>query len=905
MNRKHRPVLFGVLAALCVSLLSANASAATHPNLLFSRDDIPKIRANLDGPLLQMKQALEAGIHFPVVGYFPKTADLGYEYFGDPRAMSDSLMAFAFGAAVLDPSSQAGKEANELALNYLRGICGLGDWVMASYQDGSDPDLISAHFLFNVAVSYDWLYDRLSESDRQACRNRVAIEGEKMYRAATNNAWWTIEYLQNHNWINTASLGMAALAFDGEIPANTGAWLEAAKANMEKVQYVLDLIQGGTWHEGTGYLHYGFDSIIPFSMALTRTGKGPDYADNQVIRDYAMMRQQMMPPALAHRREYVLWGDFSGLQNENTLLPLYYAARKWKDGRAQWYAEQFIEGQTAGRDGLTSWPPGQRGMLLAAALYDASVPVEPPTRVGAAWELDYYAHDLSLFTARSGWEDGGNLVALKSGVFGGWGNFERMSTNGWPGGSINFGHDHADDMGVYFFADGEWLTTRVPGYYIGRDNGQIQVNRTQYANSLLVNGNGQLGEGVRNCWMGSCPWFFSRQGSIPIRGSTSNFSYALGAGSGLYDPSLGMTGFGRSVLHVDRRFPVVRDVIRGTTPQTWEIVWHGMDGATRDGDWLRLTAKNDRALGVKVVAPAAFETRTENQSAVHLDKFDPDGSMSAIMVRPSAREKDAVFLSALVPARGSSWGSKPTVEAIDAQAPDRGLVIKDLPDGESYEVVFSDAPELTSEAAGISVTGMAGVKKVRGGKIEKAMLAAGTHLSLDGIDWIAITQGGRGSIEVEVTDKGVAISGDERGLRVYAPGATTVTYNGKAVKFARDGSHVVYPTAGEPVGGGDGGGSTPGECPGDNIPVETPSVPGTEDPGTGEPGAPTDEVPGTPDVDVEGGQCDGGGTTPPTQPAPGTKKGKAGCSAASGAEAAGLLGFGAVAWALRRRHRAR
>src|SRR5690606_8380731 len=116
---------------------------------------------------------------------------------------------------------------------------------------------------------------------------------------------------------------------------------------------------------------------------------------------------------------------------------------------------------------------------------------------------------------------------------------------------------------------------------------------TRYANSLLVDDRGQLGEGVRTCWMGSCTWFWDRQGSINLRGSTAHFSYALGAGSRLYDRSLGMTGFGRSILFLDRRFPVVRDVVRGEASRRYEVVWHAMDAASRDGGWLRLNAKND------------------------------------------------------------------------------------------------------------------------------------------------------------------------------------------------------------------------------------------------------------------------------------------------------------------------
>ena len=858
----HRP--FAAALALSIALSASAAGAATHPSLLFSREDVPAIRASLDGPLAQVKSALEAGVHFPFVGDYPKTPDLGWQYYGDRRAIADTLVAFAFGAAVLDPDTGTGREAGELALNYLRGICAYGDWIFPETQDDAKPDLNSAHFLFGVSVAYDWLYDRLTESERQRCRDRVAVEGEKMYQA-TRDGWWVPEYLQNHNWINHASLGMAALAFDGEIPRDTNAWLEAAKANSEKVRYVLDLIHGGAWHEGTGYLHYGLDSLIPFSVALERSGRGPDYAANRIVRDYARLRMQMMPPALAHRREYVLWGDFSGLQNENTLLPLFYAARKWGDGTAMWYARQFLEGQTAGKGGLTSWPPGQRGMLTAAILYAANVAEEPPARAGAAWELDHYAQDLSLFTSRSGWEDGGALVALKSGVFGGWGNFERLMGGGAPGGSINFGHDHADDMGLQFFADGEWLTTRVPGYWIGRANGAPEVNRTKFANSLLVDGGGQVGEGVRTCWMGSCPWFWTRQGSIPVRGSTSNFSYAVGAGAQLYDPALGLNTFDRAVLFVDRRFPVVRDVVRGSSARTYEIAWHAADAASREGSWLRLNAKNDRVLGVKVVAPAAFETRTETQTAVHLDKIDADKSMTALFVRPSTPSPDATFLSALVPARGATWASKPSVEPIDAAAPDRGLVIAGLSDGARYDVVFGDGTGVAATAAGITVDGGAGVRRMQDGAVDRVMLAAGRRLEIDGEAWIEVRSGEPASIEVDVRADGVAISGDDRPLRVYAPGASAVTYNGTPVAFERDGDHLRVPGAPADSVGDDGSGGAGG-------------------------------------VDGGAGWAGGAGGSGGSIPAPG-KRHRGGCASAGGGVAPLALAVAALAFSLPRRRR--
>lgn len=836
-----------------VTFGAERAHAGNHPSVLFDAEDIPAIRARLDGPLRKIRDALEGAVHFPFAGgNFPKTPDLNYEYFQDRRGPPDSLLTFAFGATFLDPQTPIGQEARQLARNYLIGICKYRDWVFAETQDGPDPDLNSAHYLFAVSLAYDWMYHDLSESERELCRNKVAVEGDKVHRAMLRNVWWMIDSTQNHNWINTASLGIAALTFEGELPGvDTDAWLEAVNENLDKVHYIADLVEGGAWHEGPGYLNYGFDSLIPYSVALVRKKGGPDYADNHAVRDFPTLRRFTMLPSWEHRRDFgPIWGNFSGMNNDNTLLSTFYVVRTYRDAHAAWYAKHFLEGALAGRADISSWAPGLRGVLIATLLYDDRVEPVPPPRKGAAWELDYFAKDLSLFVSRTSWRDEGGVLALKTGVFGGHGNFNRLAKGDkWPGGYINFGHDHADDNGLYFFADGEWITTAVPGYWIGRPNGAPEANRTKYANSLLIDGDGQLGEGVRTCHMRSCPWFFERIGTIPIRGSTANFSFALGAGSRLYPKEKGLRTFGRSVLFVDREFPVVRDVVRADGLRRFELVYHGMDGVSRDGDWLRLQSKNDRAGALKVVSPPNFALRTENQSLVHTDKFDPDGSMTAAMIRPQQDAAEVVFLTALAPVRSSAWDRKPTIEALDPAHPHRGLTITDHRPGERIDVLFNEAPDHADDAPQLGVTGMAGVKKTRDGEIVRLLVAAGSELRIGEEVWIEVREGEPRSLEADYSAEELRLSGDALSFRVRAPGVHRVTYNGEAIDFSRSGDFVEVPAksgGGDPgeggAGGGDGG-PIPG-CGGMGEPgsggVEEPGNGGTDDPGSGgadDPGA--------------------------------------------------------------------
>lgn len=855
MNLRPRTLL---LALLLLGPLRAQASE--HPSLLFDAEDIPQLRARLDGPLQKVRDALEGAIHFPFAGgNFPMHPDPNYENW-DMRGPPDSLVAFAFGAAILDPDSTRGRQALQLARNYLIGICNYPDWVFAEHQDGPDPDLFSAHNLFAVSLAYDWLFHELSESERRTCREKVAVEGEKVYQAMRRNVWWMTDLLQNHNWINTASLGMAALAFEGELPGvDTSAWLAAVNENMEKVHYVADLVVGGAWHEGPGYLNYGFDSLIPYSIALVRKKGGPDYADNHAVRDFPTLRRFMMLPSWERRRDFgIIWGNYSNPQNENTLLSTYYLVRTYRDRHAAWYAERFLEGGLGGRDSISSWAPSLRGLLIATLLYDERVEPEAPPETGASWELDYFAQDLSLWVSRSGWADGGGLVGLKTGVFGGHGNFNRLAKGDeWPGGFINFGHDHADDNGFYFFADGEWITSAVPGYWIGRNNGAPEANRTKYANSLLIDGKGQLGEGLRTCHMRSCPWFFERIGTIPIRGSTANFSFALGAGSQLYPREKGLQTFGRSVLYVDRRIPVIRDVVRADAPRRFEVVFHAIDGVARDGNWLRLHSKNDRAGALKVVSPPSFDMRTEKQHLVHTDRFDPDGEMTAAMIRPSEDSAEAIFLTALAPVRASAWEKKPEIEALDPSRPERGLTIKGLEPGEHYELLFTEDPSHTEDTPGLGVSGMVGLKKVREGEVLRLFLAAGRELRVDEESWIEVEDQAPRTLEVDYSAEGVRVSGDAEAFRVRAPGAKRLFYNGEPIAFTREGNFLVYP----PRDGGGGEGGSGGGAGGAG---------GEEEPGPGGPGCHGDgSAPGEDEGERDG---EGGAGGRPNAPPPKLEK---------------------------------
>jgi hypothetical protein len=433
-------------------------------------------------PLKPVAQALRAGVElaYDPKNDYPRQPDVNNQWYRqDIRALADTIASYAFaavafrdgGASQIFPELTAAQQTDlasrsqSLARNYLLGVCApdFPDWLFGSHQEGTTPDLPMAHLLMNVSLAYDWLYESLTEEERERCRQRISREAPRMYRATQDqNSWWLRQYTQNHFWINHAGLGIAALAFENEVP-DTSQWLSAATKAMRLVESVTSGVVGGAWHEGIGYGNYGMMSLIPFTMANQRIKNGPDFADTAFLRDYPTFRLYGMPGSKAHRREFVVYGDFSNFQNDDTIGVVRYAARKYRDRRAAWYAEAFTNGERQGRGGLTSWPPSQRGIILSTILYDETLVPSPPPPGRAAWDLDFYAADLSMMLSRSGWDDNASLLAVKTGVYGGHAAFARLRQKGLPGEILNYGHDHADDMGIYFYADGEWLTSEYAG----------------------------------------------------------------------------------------------------------------------------------------------------------------------------------------------------------------------------------------------------------------------------------------------------------------------------------------------------------------------------------------------------------------------------------------------------------
>jgi hypothetical protein len=789
------------LAVAVLSLFSSPAVAApAHPHLLFGAEDVAAFRSRAAGTHKAIYDALKTGTdaflgtRIRANGDVVRSDGSVWYNLGDRRDIGDSLMVFSFVWQI-----DGGAQYLDLAQHWLSDVT---SWSTLDLDaTGTDPhDLIQEQILAGVGFAYDVLYPTLSDAQRAKIRGVIQRNADEVAAAIHSGIWWNAEPLQNHNWINCAALGLAALAVEGELPASkTDAWRKLATDNVHKVYDATGGIDDGTWHEGTSYLGYGYVWQLPYLAALQRAG-------HEDLTDFPMLRRAGQ--AAAHglipeqpAASVLTYGDFFGFAMD--LASLRFAASRHGDRLAQWVANR-VDAATP----RNNYAPESVALIMQFLFYDPSVPEadlkgEP---------LDWSGGDLEAVIFRSGWEAGGTLFAMKSGTYGGRSVWERLAAHDPGVGRLNWGHDHADDNGFYLYGNGTWLAPEAEGY------SAEEASFTRFHNAITIDDHGQLGEGARPNGDEDLayPWFGSRQGSIPFQGSSSHFAYALGDGAKLYDPGLGLKRWDRHTLFLDRKWVVVRDRVEASTSHRFAWFCHFMEGASQDGTWIHGKAQNGQALGVAVVAPASWSFGAAKQTLPYIERLNKNGYVWAATVTAPA-QASVSFLTALVPVAESGWSDRPKVTPLTTGAPDLGLY---LTEGTRVAAaVFGADPGSDTQAGDYHLVGQAGVAEYQGGIPDRALLVEGSLLEDKDRKLLEQSAPLASMLEAEgLASDTLALSGDTLGtVTVYAPRASRVTWAGREVPFTRDGDLVKVslspPWTGAKSAGTDlqtTGGSSPG-----------------------------------------------------------------------------------------------
>ena len=856
-----------------LALLSA-LIAASHPSLFFNSSDVATLRSAATTTHAEIASHITRILDQHLKDPPPSPADPVYQ--DDFRFMGNQVAVWAFGYQITGNKAYSDK-AHEQLFTYLGWI----DW---SNGEGIPPDLNQAHMLIGVAAAYDWIYETLSAADRLAIATRLGNEADKV---AVNlpNAWYAPEYMQGHNWIDTAGLGVAALALAGEDSRASG-WLALAEGNLQKLQMTMGQIPDGTWHEGLAYQGYDLAMAMPFWTALAHNGA--DYTDLGILRGYG---KYFLYAGLPDAPEQLIlpFGDFTHWAKEMVMQINRYTAWRFRDPLAEAGARRWLNAVGRG-----SFLPEMFYNVFEFIYYDPTVvPVDPRTL-----PLDGFFPDIGAAALHSTWDPGDFALGLKASVYGGHVNFARLKVQGSPaGGWINWGHEHNDDLSFWLFGRGTWLAPEAMGYDAGANTATLyknQANQTAYHNALLVDGQGQLGDARTSDSNWNTPWFFTRVSSpLVTPAGTGDYAIAAAQGAGLFASALGVSRWDRTAVLARNRYALIHDDVEASSPHAYDWICHFQDGVAVDtaSGWVQGIGKKGMSLGVRVVSPGQWTATTGSQTADLMENFDPDAQTSWVRVRPASNVASTQFMMALMPVATSSWASRTRVDALDASDTGAGAVVAP---GSSLEERWIFARAASRKAAGDLVlsgafAGMAG-RDSSGAPVRAVLFGAGSISDQNG-SRLLLSSATAKAIQVTATGATLAVSGDGiADFRAYAPSATSATVNGTLVQATIESGMVTYP-----AGAGGGGGVDAG----------TPDA-GTTDAGTADAG-PVPDAGTVPDAGC--GNCmpppaDGGSRDAGSAPADGGVRSvdplPGGCSH-GGATAAWLALLGALGLGFRRR----
>ncbi len=400
---------------------------------------------------------------------------------------------------------------------------------------------------------YDWLYNVLSENEREIVRQSCVDRARDTYERIAEQRPFFQEPGSSHDARLIGYLSEQALALYGEIPdEDFYKWLDFSLTGFWTVFPHWDGRDGG-WSEGIGYAAtYNIRATnwieIVYSVLDLNLWKKPFF---KKIHDYFLY-------CARSNDEYWPFGDGAerGPRQESSRakllvdLMMHYAQR-FENPVYQWWADQ-----------------------VPLVDYDISNPLTPmilPRVVKASKPIDFEQaklfHDIGWSAFHS------DLSDMENDVF-----FLFKSS---PYGS--YSHSHADQNSFYLSVGGYALA--IPSGYYGPVYGaphHAEWTRSSKANNtILVNGEGQT---IRD---------FKAVGKIAAFQNEGKVAYVCGDAAPAYSGRL--EKFDRHVMYVRPGLFVILDDLRASEPSTFQWMLHAVNRMEIDELQQTITIKRHKA----------------------------------------------------------------------------------------------------------------------------------------------------------------------------------------------------------------------------------------------------------------------------------------------------------------------
>ena len=463
-----------------------------------------------------------------------------------------------------------------------------------------NTDLAAGHLLYGLGLGYDLLYHDLTSAERDRYRAKLERQGKLMYAAFAPKPGRSWAYSQNHTFIPIAGLAIAAYAVEGEVP-EAKQWAALSRAIFSRV--LATYSQDGYYYEGYEYWIFATPWIIHY-LDAQKHATGENLFDQPGLKLMDLYAAHSLAPGGMTPFDF---GDvYAGPESRAKKGDDYDRSHPVIDGKTRYETNYNLLYDLAGRyhsteiQGVADWMKSlghsSQEEWWTLAWRDDSLAALPMAKVPTS----HLFPDHNVAYWRTDWSANATAVAYKCGPPEG--TSAEATLAKYPDWHMEAGHTHPDVNAFILWSHGQYLTGT---------SGYAGVPRTDEANTLLVDGNGQAHDGHgHDAWLGMP---YSQLAGIRI--VSSHFSPTgfdlVGEGASAYDATLGVKHDARHIWLNSPNTLHVEDQLEFASPHRFSEVLHTDTTFAQKGPERFTSTIGSQSLGVEVRSSVAGSAKAE------------------------------------------------------------------------------------------------------------------------------------------------------------------------------------------------------------------------------------------------------------------------------------------------------
>ncbi len=404
---------------------------------------------------------------------------------GPQERRSQNVVAFAIAESALAAAVERKPEYVAAAKLGTRAAIDYEPWGYT--YNKPNVDLAAGHLLYAIGWAYDLLHDDFSAGERARLRASLARHSGLVYDYFAPGPGKRLSFTQNHDFIPTAGLAVAALALLGEVD-DAPRWAALARAHHHRTGALLS--PDGHYYEGVEYWIFSAPWLVHFLDAW-------EHATGESLWDRALFRN--WTPYLAHAllpdgqsvfdfgdilegaltragkgAEYARVYPGGTLQSNSNVM--YRVAARLRAPLAQAVAARYASFRHSNLEEY--WTLLWRDPDLEPAPMDALPLAHHFADSGVVYARTSWGPDATAFAFKAGPPEGHRVASLLAQA---------------PEWRLSSGHAHPDAGSFIVWARGRYL--------VG-DTGYAGLPSARDHNTLTFGGVGQGREGEHDVWSG-------------------------------------------------------------------------------------------------------------------------------------------------------------------------------------------------------------------------------------------------------------------------------------------------------------------------------------------------------------------------------------------------------------------